>query len=94
MFLYIGHQKSIPIKDITGIFDINAMENAATAEFINIAAEEGFIVSPDTTAIKSFILANERIYFTSIVPETLKRRVNTGLGQGQRCYLKTRGEIF
>lgn len=74
MSLYIGHEQSVPIKDIVGIFSTSALQNAATSEFIRTARDEGFLVSSDLEHVKSFIVANERVYFSAIVPSTLRRR--------------------
>lgn len=78
MFLYIGNDKSIPIKDIVGIFDVAIMQNEVTREFLRTARDEGFVVQHNIDKIKSFIVANERVYFSAIVPGTLRKRTLLG----------------
>lgn len=74
MSLYIGHEQSIPKKEIVGIFSATALQNAATSEFILTAQDEGFFVNNDIEHVKSFIVADERVYFSEIIPSTLRRR--------------------
>lgn len=79
MFLYIGQDQSIPVKDIVGIFDAATLQNTATNEFIRTASDEGFLVRHSLEQIKSFIVANEHIYFSAIVPSTLRKRLRFGV---------------
>lgn len=80
MFLYIGQDQSIPTKDIVGIFAASTLQNAATSEFIRTASDEGFLVTNDKEQIKSFIVADEHVYFSAIVPSTLRRRSLSRVG--------------
>ena len=77
MFLHIGEDSVIPIKDIVGIFDIKIRENNSTKEFLQIASEEGFVKSDGDEEEKSFILTNENVYFSPISSATLKKRFHT-----------------
>ncbi|HBK84933.1 MAG TPA: DUF370 domain-containing protein [Firmicutes bacterium] len=75
MFLYIGHDKSIPTKEIVGIFDAAIMQSEVTREFLCIAQDEGFAAKHNIDKIKSFVVANERVYFSATVPSTLRKRL-------------------
>lgn len=75
MSLYIGYEQSIPKQQIVGIFSATALQHAATSEFILTAKDEGFLENSDIKHVKSFIVADERVYFSAIVPSTLRRRL-------------------
>lgn len=85
MFLHIGGDIIIPVKDIIGIFDLSFGAESATKDFLRVAKEEGFIVDQIDGDKKSFILVNERIYLSPIASSTLRKRWETGrreLGTG------------
>lgn len=80
MFLHLGGDVVIPVKDIIAILDIdNTTVSKDTKEFLKIAEEEGFIQSiSDEDIPKSFIIteANKksRIYLSPISSVTLQKR--------------------
>ncbi|UMZ75192.1 extracellular matrix regulator RemB [Natranaerofaba carboxydovora] len=76
MFLHIGEDIVIPLKDIVGIFDIKIRENNSTKEFLQIASEEGFIKEKNEEEEKSFILTSENVYYSSISSATLRKRLD------------------
>ncbi len=78
MFLHIGGDMIIPVKDIIGIFDLSFGPESATSDFLKVAKEEGFIVDKIDGEKKSFILVNERIYLSPIASGTLRKRWETG----------------
>lgn len=78
MFLHIGGDLIIPIKDVIGIFDLTSAENSATSEFLSVAKEEGFIVDQIDGEKKSFVLVNEKIYLSPIASSTLRKRWEFG----------------
>ncbi len=80
MLLYIGQGQSIPKKDIVGVFAATALQSEVTAEFIQTASDEGFLVRNEEEPVKSFIVADERVYFSAIVPSTLRRRSLSRVG--------------
>ncbi len=75
LFLHIGEDIVIPLKDIVGIFDIKIRENNSTKEFLQIASEEGF-VKEKSDEEKSFVLTSENVYFSSISSATLRKRLD------------------
>ncbi len=86
MFLHIGQEVSILIKDIVAIIDLKTKYNSqCTKEFLNVAAEEDFIVSL-TTEPNSFIVTTERIYLSPISAMTLKKRASDGI-KGNRVQI-------
>ncbi|WP_425449243.1 extracellular matrix regulator RemB [Dethiothermospora halolimnae] len=91
MFLHLGKDVVIPIKDIIAIIDAKtAMESDDTLSFIKIAEEEGFIKVISEKGIKSYIITEKTqkdktnggeirtsvIYGTNISSSTLYKRTN------------------
>jgi hypothetical protein len=79
MFLHIGGNIVIPIKDIIAIFDMEKTTiSKDTREFLKTAEEEGFIESISYDLPKSFILTenekNSKIYLSPISSTTLQKR--------------------
>ena len=58
MFLHLGENVVVPIKDIIGIFDLETtMYSADTNQFLRLAEEDGFIERITEDHPKSFIVA-------------------------------------
>jgi len=79
MFLHIGGDIVIPIKDIIAIMDIDSTTiSKDTKEFLSIAEEEGFIESISNDLPKSFIITEiekkSKIYLSPISSVTLQKR--------------------
>jgi hypothetical protein len=79
MFLHIGGEVVIPIKDIIAILDIETTTiSKDTKEFLTIAEEEGFIESISYDLPKSFIITEtdkkSKIYLSPISSITLQKR--------------------
>lgn len=79
MFLHIGGDVVIPIKNIIAIFDIETTTiSKDTKEFLSIAEEEGFIESISDDLPKSFIITEidkkSKIYLSPISSVTLQKR--------------------
>ncbi len=79
MFLHIGGDVVIPIKDIIAIFDLEKTTiSKDTREFLRTAEEEGFVESISDDLPKSFVLTetdkNSKIYLSPISSTTLQKR--------------------
>lgn len=79
MYLHIGGDVVIPVKDVIAIFDLETTTvSKDTKEFLSIAEEEGFIIAISEDLPKSFIIteiANKsRIYLSPISSVTLQKR--------------------
>jgi hypothetical protein len=79
MFLHIGGDIVIPVKDVIAIMDIDTTTiSKDTREFLKIAEEEGFIKSISDDLPKSFIITEmdkkSVIYLSPISSVTLKKR--------------------
>ena len=81
MFLHVGNNKNIRIKDVIGIFDMdNATVSAVTRKFLNGRQKENLVESISYDIPKSFILYNEngeyKICFSPLSSASLRGRMN------------------
>lgn len=75
MYLHIGGDVIVPYRDVVGIFDYVTSDATATREFLQVSREEGFTFSAtDITHVKSFVVANDRVYLSPIACATLRKR--------------------
>lgn len=79
MFIHIGEDVVIPMKDVIAIVDIESANlSNDTKQFLKIAEEEGFVRRVTEEEPKSFILAeiNKKsiIYYSPISSLTLCKR--------------------
>ena len=81
MFLHLGENVVVPIKDIIGIFDLqNTMYSSDTIQFLRLAEEDGFVERITEEQPKSFIIAEvnnkSKIYLSPISSTTLTKRTD------------------
>ena len=81
MFLHLGENVVVPIKDIIGIFDLqNTMYSSHTIQFLRLAEEDGFVERITDERPKSFIIAEvdnmSKIYLSPISSTTLTKRTD------------------
>lgn len=81
MFLHLGENVVVPIKDIIGIFDLqNTMYSSDTIQFLRLAEEDGFVERITNEKPKSFIIAEvdnmSKIYLSPISSTTLTKRTD------------------
>lgn len=79
MFLHLGDNTVIPMKDIIGIFDMEScMYGADTSQFLRLAEEDGFVVRINEEQPKSMIVTEvnkkSKIYLSPISSKTLSKR--------------------
>ena len=85
MFLHLGENVAVPIKDIIGIFDLqNTMYSSDTIQFLRLAEEDGFVQRITEEKPKSFIIAEvnnkSKIYLSPISSTTLTKRTDMDYG--------------
>ena len=85
MFLHLGENVVVPIKDIIGIFDLqNTMYSSDTIQFLRLAEEDGFVQRITAEQPKSFIIAEvnnkSKIYLSPISSTTLTKRTDMDYG--------------
>lgn len=91
MFLHLGKNFVVPLKDVIAIIDAEtAFKSDDTKDFFNIAKEEGFIYDIVENDIKSYIITEKVekdknystkirrsiIYSSNISSDTLYKRAN------------------
>ncbi len=79
MFLHIGGDVVIPMKNIIAVMDIDTTTlSKDTREFLKTAEEEGFVESICNDLPKSFIIAEidkkSKVYLSPISSLTLQKR--------------------
>lgn len=79
MFIHIGEDVVVPMKDVIAIIDIESANlSSDTRQFLKIAEEEGFVKRVTNEEPKSFILTEvdkkSVIYFSPISSLTLCKR--------------------
>lgn len=79
MFLHLGENVTVPIKDIIGIFDLETtMYGADTNQFLRMAEEDGFVERITDETPKSYVVAEvnkkSKIYLSQISSATLSKR--------------------
>lgn len=81
MFLHLGGEVTIPQKEILGIFDYKiAKRSPVSKEFLDLARTDKLLVEiagPEN--IKSFIITDNKIFFSPISSTTLQKRALTFL---------------
>ena len=81
MFLHLGENVVVPVKDIIGIFDLQTtMYSSDTSAFLRMAEEDGFIERISKEKPKSFVIAEvnrmSKVYLSPISSSTLTKRTN------------------
>lgn len=79
MFLHLGENVVVPIKDIIGIFNLQTtMYSSDTIQFLRMAEEDGFVERITEEQPKSFVIAEvdkmSKIYLSPISSSTLTKR--------------------
>lgn len=76
MFLHIGAQVSISLKDLVAIMDMDTLRKSALApEFMSRAKASSTLVSVDGQEPRSAVITSSGVYLSSISLPTLKRRL-------------------
>lgn len=82
MFLHLGENIVVPIKDVIGIFDMEtAADSTDTIQFLRMAEEDGFVQRITSEKPKSFIIAEvnkkSKIFLSPISSSTLGKRTES-----------------
>lgn len=82
MFLHLGENVVVPLKDIIGVFNCETSnESFDTVKFLRMAEEDGFVERITDEVPKSFIIAEvnkkSKIYLSPISANTLWKRSNS-----------------
>lgn len=80
MFLHVGNNKNVRLKDVVGIFDMdNATMSAISRKYLSEKQKQGLVESAIDEIPKSFVLykdgENYKICFSQLSTSALKGRV-------------------
>lgn len=79
MYLHLGQDTVIPMKEVVGIFDLeNTSISKITKEYLASAEQSGKVVNVSYELPKSFVICRKGgatvVYITQISSSTLKKR--------------------
>ena len=82
MFLHLGGDTVVALKDVIAIFDLDITSiSKITREFLHVAEEEGFVINVSEDLPKSYVLAEtnreSRVYVSPISAATLLNRAGS-----------------
>ena len=82
MFLHLGGDTVVALKDVIAIFDLDITSiSKITREFLHVAEEEGFVINVSEDLPKSYVLAEtnreSRVYVYPISAATLLKRAGS-----------------
>lgn len=89
MFLHLGENVVVPVKDVIGIFDIQTtMFSSDTIQFLRMAEEDGFIEKITNESPKSFVIAEvnkkSKVYLSPISSATLTKRTDVNYNLSEK----------
>ncbi|OEF99632.1 hypothetical protein BHF71_08030 [Vulcanibacillus modesticaldus] len=76
MFIPIGGEVVVSTKDIVAIIDANEVNVKNNILFIEKVENDKQVEKITTDDIKSFVITNDKVYYSPISISTLKRRAN------------------
>lgn len=74
MFLHLGSDIVIPLRDIISITDLKASRTHINEDFIKSKQKKNIVVDISEGHAKSFVVANDKVYLSPISSLTLKKR--------------------
>ena len=81
MFLHLGKGHMLETARIVMIGNIeSSLDSEITKKFFKTSREEGFIIDYSEGDPKSFVLTEEKIYYSIISAKTLRKRLNRKIG--------------
>ncbi|MGI6264918.1 MAG: extracellular matrix regulator RemB [Acutalibacteraceae bacterium] len=86
MFLHLGGDTVVPLREVVGIFDMDfTTVSRATRAFLADAEKGGRVVNVTDELPRSFVVCadrqgNETVYICQLAPATLRKRAKSGGG--------------
>lgn len=74
MFLHLGNDISIRLKDVISIYDYELFQKGSNRAFLDMARENIIHAVGEGQEKKSLVVTKDRIYLSAISPLTLSRR--------------------
>lgn len=79
MFLHLGNEKMVPLRDIIAIINLTDTDLELNREFLQTAQDEGFVVELTSEPV-SCVITEKTVYLSPISSDTLKKRALKPLG--------------
>ncbi|HPT83895.1 MAG TPA: DUF370 domain-containing protein [Limnochordia bacterium] len=73
MFLHIGGDVMIPLRDLITVVDLSGSPSSVNGEFLKTAEEEGFVVQL-TGKPASLVICTKQVFLSPISTQTLFKR--------------------
>ena len=80
MFLHIGDDIMVPLREMIGIIDLTDSASPVNAEFLKTAEEEGFVVQL-TEKPASLVVCTKQVYLSLISAQTLQKRARRSFAE-------------
>lgn len=74
MFLHLGADTVIPLRDVIAITDIKSVRSGINDEFLKVMTEENMINDVSEGNAKSFVVTDKMVFLSAISSSTLKKR--------------------
>lgn len=74
MYLHLGADTVVPLRDVIAITDIKAARSGINDEFLRVMREEKLIEDIADGNAKSFVVTDRRVFLSAISAATLKKR--------------------
>jgi hypothetical protein len=74
MFLHLGSDRVIPLKNIIAITDMKIVKSGINQNFIQLKRDEKVVEDISEGNGKSFIITDKKVYLSAISTLTLKKR--------------------
>ncbi len=76
MFLHLGADTVIPLREVVAINDLKHMPAKTNVAFIEKMRQADMVVDVSDNQAKSFVITDSKIYLSAISAMTLKKRAN------------------
>jgi len=81
IYLHIGNNYSVDVREIIGIFDMdNTTVTSCTKKLLDKAEKEKRLFLATYELPKTYIITKKRIYISQLEASTLKKRLESGGG--------------
>ena len=81
VYLHIGNNYSVDVREIIGIFDMdNTTVTSCTKKLLDKAEKEKRLFLATYELPKTYIITKKRIYISQLAASTLKKRLESGGG--------------
>lgn len=77
MFLHLGSDRVIPLKNIIAITDMKIVKSGINQNFIKLKTSQNLVENISEGSAKSFIITDKKVYLSAISTITLKKRAES-----------------